>query len=129
MSCAILPSHTGKTLSAEGASAEVFHPVMPFLPALLFPQPQHPALHLARRSHRQLVDKLDLAGIFVRREPPADVDLDVLLQALRGGKPEVSTMNALTTLPRSASGLGTTAAFATAGCFTRQFSISDGPMR
>jgi len=38
-------------------------------------------------------------------------------------------MNALTTLPRSASGLGTMAAFAAAGCFTRQFSISGGPMR
>ena len=38
-------------------------------------------------------------------------------------------MNALTTLPRISSGEGTTAAFATAGCLTRQFSISDGPMR
>src|SRR5262245_42026158 len=43
--------------------------------------------------------------------------------------PGASTMNALTTLPRVSSGEGTTAAFAMARCRTRQFSISEGPMR
>src|SRR6266853_4589363 len=43
--------------------------------------------------------------------------------------PGVSTMNAFTMWVRSGAGLPTTAQFATAGCFTRQFSISEGPMR
>jgi hypothetical protein len=38
-------------------------------------------------------------------------------------------MKALTTVPRVSSGAPITAALATAGCLTRQFSISAGPMR
>ena len=40
-----------------------------------------------------------------------------------------STMNALTMLPRSSSGAGTTALSTTAGCSMRMLSISNGPMR
>src|SRR6185295_5571084 len=43
--------------------------------------------------------------------------------------PGCSTTNALTIVPRVSSGLPITAALATAGCFTRQLSISAGPMR
>src|SRR4029079_2316213 len=43
--------------------------------------------------------------------------------------PGCRTMKAFTMDPRVASGLPITAAFATAGCLTRQLSISAGPMR
>jgi hypothetical protein len=46
-----------------------------------------------------------------------------------GACPDCSTMNALMIAPRAASGLPITAAFCTAGCLTRQLSISAGPMR
>src|SRR2546426_78346 len=49
--------------------------------------------------------------------------------ACDGGCPDLSTMKAFTISVRSASGLPTTAASATAGCRIRQSSISVGPMR
>jgi hypothetical protein len=57
------------------------------------------------------------------------VPADVVLDGRDATTPGASTMNALTTLPRVSSGEGTTAALATALWPTRQFSISDGPIR
>src|SRR5579859_6657343 len=42
------------------------------------------ALHLAGGGHRQRLDELDFARVFVRREPPAHVPLNVILQRGRG---------------------------------------------
>src|SRR6185369_15362477 len=41
------------------------------------------ALHLAGRRHRQRVEEFDLARVFIWREPPADVLLDLVDQRLR----------------------------------------------
>src|SRR5205085_8340171 len=51
------------------------------------------------------------------------------ISALDAASPGCSTMYALTIAPRVSSGLPITAAFATARCLRRQFSISAGPMR
>ena len=83
-----------------------------------------------RSSSSAALDELDLLRVLVGRELAAHVRLQLARRARASPRgPGASTTKALTSAPRSASGLGTTAALATAGCLTRQFSTSLGPMR
>ena len=108
----------GDTAGAETEPGQVSGPATA-PSASVTPLPSRP--FRARRALRLTARTLAVAAA-------ASVVLVIGWGVLQPGSGASST-KALITAPRVSSGAGTTAQLATAGCFTRQFSISAGPMR
>ena len=120
----------GSELGIAGSALileELVRAPLAFRPPPLLDRSQLDAADLAGNRLGE-VRELEPANSLVRRERGPAVGED-LRRARSGVKPGATTTNAFGTACRTGSGLGTTAASATAGCSSSALSSSNGLMR